>query len=898
MKKQLRKLLSALLVLTMLLSALPMGVFAEEEHTPVTADELTEEATKELNADPTAEPTEEPAAEPIVDSIDDALETATAGEPETEPEKEPAAESTAAPIVDSTDDALETATTGEPETEPEKEPAAEPTVAPAADSTDDALEAATAGEPETEPEKKPETTPAAEDEVDEGKPEEIPAPAENADDDPLAGLTDKQRKTLSSLPEGFSADVVASAMLRSTGCAHDGELFISHSYTGTSSKIVDNKKHILSIGIAYYYLHCFKCDEIIQEIYRPSTIIIEEEHTWTWAHSYYQPIGSIYDFECQACGAIATINPPCSHGKLVKGADLYLHCPDCDVIAWPEIEERTECKHTHYTVDYPNTQQDEYLRWTVDLHLKNTTATVYEEEDSNTWGYDAKCNDCGRPILYKDGKINTLYNNYGCGLAYHKNIKSVLEAHSFVNGVCEYCGEEQTEEICQHTETKRVENVDKRTSALKLFSETEHEVTTTKYYELHCVKCDAYISSDGSDTTTDNQPHDFGNGDTCACGYTKAVEPSGKSVIKNVSISANAKACVEKVGGETFAVTVTCNLDTVCVEMYFGKEHNQNTYRDSSDYVEANGNRIFKMTYTLGEDGKSYAGEYPISVRPFSYVDRANWKNNQMGEEVKITLKVTHDNVSTVSEGGYSYSWSANGHTRMQTITTTLECKVCGNVSKSSTKIAKGGEEPHDLGEDERCSVCEYGRWTDEDYKKEDERLRKLGNDIYTKIRSGDNDIRVPFPNGFGGYGGTYKCGTFVGLQARKLGFDYLNCYGKRFSGQPDGRDWCNYSRDIEHDWSGSRNGLGENLEIENTVDGKHYKQRIYLEKDAKEDCCLYDLLTANGNKNVYNVIISYSQKYNPNKEKQTRLCLHEPSDIMALSQQRGCHHGEITASA
>ena len=29
-----------------------------------------------------------------------------------------------------------------------------------------------------------------------------------------------------------------------------------------------------------------------------------------------------------------------------------------------------------------------------------------------------------------------------------------------------------------------------------------------------------------------------------------------------------------------------------------------------------------------------------------------------------------------------------------------------------------------------------------------------------------------------------------------------------------------------------------------------------------------------------------------------TRLCLHELSGIMALSQRRGCHHGEITASA
>lgn len=217
------------------------------------------------------------------------------------------------------------------------------------------------------------------------------------------------------------------------------------------------------------------------------------------------------------------------------------------MIAWPEIEERTECKHTHYTVDYPNTQQDEYLRWTVDLHLKNTTATVYEEE-SNAWGYDAKCNDCGRPILYKDGKINTLYNNYGCGLAYHKNIKSVLEAHSFVNGICEYCGEEQTEEICQHTETKRVENVDKRTTELKPWSDTDHKVTTTKYYELHCVKCDAYINGDGSDTTTDNQPHDFGNGDTCVCGY-KNVEEICEH-IKKEKLEIATKVAYERIDGD------------------------------------------------------------------------------------------------------------------------------------------------------------------------------------------------------------------------------------------------------------------------------------------------------------------------------------------------------------
>ncbi|MDO4384604.1 MAG: C39 family peptidase [Clostridia bacterium] len=1311
MKKQLRKLLSALLVLTMLLSALPMGVFAEEEHTPVAADELTEEVTKELNADPTAEPTEEPAAEPTIAPAPGASEA--------------------------------------PATEAPEAPTAEPTVAPIVDSSDDALETATAGEPETEPEKEPETTPAAEDEADEGKPEETPAPAENNDDDPLSGLTDEQRKTLNALPEGFSADVVAFAMLRSTGCAHtllkvgqdsdsesytsidskkhlftqknlsrklfcstcgevlqtielgdieeewshswysdgntggslfdftcldcdekitinppcshgsytlnknrtpycaecgaiaypgesmtmddmckhthytvhypdtklteysrwneashlkttkvaqynddsessqyyhavcndcgidlvylpsgkveqlegyDGELWGDMEYVQTASafevhtfengvckycgeeqseetcqhtnvkqventakKTVDvtpvddaehqitttryfelrcadcdayigeapadvstqNEAHVwdnknictkcdygndcthnnstfhhyakgdthtgyqwtgngethyvikyevlvecdcclgcmrfyLSSGTdgesrklvsaesvtrekerytetchitngwtekryfcmycgyekvmcdhssgntvdrldrtveplysditetthreqytynrycddcdtyletvlgevlapvahnfgngntcdcgytkteepcqhtetkrventgkrtselkpfsetehevtttkyyelvcmaceayisddgtdtttekqphdfssgntcacgytkteepcphtetkrvenagkrttkltslndaeheatttKYYELHCAACDayisddgtdsttekqshdfgsgttcacgytkvqetcqhvdvevryypertytkldaekhictavyktktlycndceQTIQTISANKTIVEEERHDWLWAgdgaSGGNNKVGAIYDFYCYNCGETITLEPPCSHESLVNSDSEGLHCSVCGKDFGPDVIDGpvNECKHTNYTIIYPGVEETRYDQWNADSHLKKTMVSYYVDDDT-TWGYDATCNDCGADLIYENGKIDDTIYSGRSGVDY-KSIKSVFEAHSFVDGVCEHCGEKQTDEICPHTETKRVENTGKRTTKLTSLNETEHEVTTTKYYELHCVACDAYISDDSTDTTTEKQTHDFSSGTTCACGYVKAVEPSGKSVIKNVSISADARACVEKVGGETFAVTVTCNLDTVCVEMYFGKEHNQNTYRESSDYVETNGNRIFKMTYTLGGDGKSYAGEYPISVRPFSYVDRADWKNNQMGEEAKITLKVTHDNVSTVNEGGYSYSWSANGHTRMQTITTTLECKVCGNVSKSSTKKAKGSEEPHDLKENGKCSVCGY----------------------------------------------------------------------------------------------------------------------------------------------------------------------------------------------
>jgi len=43
-----------------------------------------------------------------------------------------------------------------------------------------------------------------------------------------------------------------------------------------------------------------------------------------------------------------------------------------------------------------------------------------------------------------------------------------------------------------------------------------------------------------------------------------------------------------------------------------------------------------------------------------------------------------------------------------------------------------------------------------------------------------------------------------------------------------------------------------------------------------------------------------YCSKYSNSNFSVTkfRLCLHELSGIMALSQRRGCHHGEITASA
>ena len=498
MKKQLRKLLSALLVLTMLLSALPMGVFAEEDHVPAAVDELTEEGTKELDAEPTIELNEEPAAEPT---------------------EEPAVQPTVAPIVDSSDDALENATAGEPETEPEKEPAVEPTVAPIVDSIDDALENATAGEPKTEPEKEPETTPAAEDEVDEGKPEETPTPAENNDDDTLSGLTDEQRKTLNALPEGFSADVVAFAMLRSTGCAHTllkvSEVF-DESYTS-----IDSKKHLFMKKNLSRKLFCSACGEALQTIELGD---VEEE----WSHSWYSDGntgGSLFDFTCLDCDEKITINPPCSHGSYSLNKNRTPYCTECGAIAYPGESMTMDdlCKHTHYTVHYPNTKLTEYSRWNDASHLKTTKVAQYTDDSESSQYYPAVCNDCGADLVYlPSGKVEQLegYDGESWGNMEYVQTASDFEVHTFANGVCKYCGEEQSEETCRHANVKQVENTAKKTIDVTPVDDAEHQITTTRYFELRCADCDAYIGEAPADVSTQNEAHVWDNKNICTkCDY-------------------------------------------------------------------------------------------------------------------------------------------------------------------------------------------------------------------------------------------------------------------------------------------------------------------------------------------------------------------------------------------
>ena len=75
-------------------------------------------------------------------------------------------------------------------------------------------------------------------------------------------------------------------------------------------------------------------------------------------------------------------------------------------------------------------------------------------------------------------------------------------------------------------------------------------------------------------------------------------------------------------------------------------------------------------------------------------------------------------------------------------------------------------------------------------------------------------------------------------------------------------------------------------------VTARRYVQTSYDQEEIISEACLALI------KKIPTLRTLESKKLSAYIATTVRLRLHESSDIMALSQQRGCHHGEITASA
>ena len=694
MKKQVRKILSALLVLTMLLSTLPAAVYAEAG-----------------DVEPTAAPAVETIEEPIVETIATPVPEATE-----EPTEEPIIEVTAEPA-------------GEPAAEPVVEPAEEPAAMPA-------------------------------------------APAE---------LTDAQQAALHALPDGFNAQVVAAAMRSSESCAHTvfymQDIWAEDTYTR-----IDDENHRFTGKITQKKLVCGNCGATLQ------TISVNKVYDGVYGHDWVMDIDSTspYDFVCSSCGAKKRFTSACSHTNVFQGEDGNLHCSDCGAITY--VFEKNECEHKNITIIQPDTVLTLYDQWDAETHVKYTSIWHYDD----TSYVDAECDDCGISIICDRNGNNRSYGTTDTAGNY-TNEKSAMEAHSFENGVCAQCGYVQSEtdpDTCDHSAGNYNDVLD--TDIAPVYSNITAESHCVQYsYKRYCKDCNAYIGNVTDEGITP-VPHDFGTGDTCACGYKKAEKPEDAPYVRGFTMSAskiqvgqdvtftldiaNAKAgdvlnlefcadsgkykeeftlanpdnvfthefsqdgnrsicfrvvggeycaaqtliveankagidsaklsisnlsVVEKAEGETIRATVICNNQTGVAELYVGSAKN---YASSDDYDVVDGRRVFEVEVTLGGNGKSYAGDYKIWVNALKGAYQAVDATYNLG-----TLKVTHTYTAQSEPAGSYYEKSANGHTLYNKTKITETCSVCGDQKETIQKKPAGSEEPHvGLTENGKCSVCGY----------------------------------------------------------------------------------------------------------------------------------------------------------------------------------------------
>ncbi len=201
---------------------------------------------------------------------------------------------------------------------------------------------------------------------------------------------------------------------------------------------IDDERHSFTTVYTSRELLCYDCGETLDSISYNLTITGEEEHCWDYV--------SALEYECYLCGATIKLEPICEHeDNIFMAEDGYLYCSKCDAFGLGMYHDSV-CTHEHCTIYYPDTPYDEYYQWDADTHLKHTQFYVYSEEDDLPGFYDGNCEDCGAWILYD---YESGAYSYGVTIfaTYDWKFESGFEAHNFVDGVCEQCG--QTENAAQ-----------------------------------------------------------------------------------------------------------------------------------------------------------------------------------------------------------------------------------------------------------------------------------------------------------------------------------------------------------------------------------------------------------------------------------------------------------------
>lgn len=278
---------------------------------------------------------------------------------------------------------------------------------------------------------------------------------------------------------------------------------------------------------------------------------------------------------------------------------------------------------------------------------------------------------------------------------------------------------------CAHPTTKKVYPL-KPTYVNTQCTSTHH--TLYQVYSLACSVCGEILEDDLQEFVC-TEEHRFFPDDSCmVCGYTR--QPEKPDVISCTVTEAGegdffgpeAPAIhTEKAAGLTFTATITCNDSTGVAELYIG-----NAYAYSANYTVKDGQRVFTVQLSIGGNGTSYAGTYPVRVCAL----KAAGDTSDMDAWNVDEFTVEHDYATPgTASSSYSYQHSNGQHKKICTETTTTLCAACG---KEST-----GTRVYDAGQWEDCQLVSFGVpsvKTSWEYSSTGDMHRKITSEITTKL--------------------------------------------------------------------------------------------------------------------------------------------------------------------
>ena len=339
-------------------------------------------------------------------------------------------------------------------------------------------------------------------------------------------------------------------------CSHPEDQIITKRYVDTYMSTPINEYYHRNTGDLIETRTCNACGEELSETFIEEGVVSAESHYFTEDDNYCRTCG--YEIECEH-----------------PAEKLYLSY-------WMDAEECTAVDGVYHqqTGTYYVDTICSVCKSCISTELvdDNYTRTKYHNFDDDnrcySCDYEASCThpadmlfiyeDSGAKSLYYEQVNDTQHRRYFAN--YHKvfctecrttlsydliNTTSDLEPHTFVNGVCTYCGCVNT---CDHSSGNRKTRTSSYSTTITSRNETTHTHTGSIIVETICTDCGEVVDYTIISDSTLIEAHDYLNG---FCYYCYYKQPTSSSSSGSASKSSSAVAAPVRMAEKLLTATDT-----------------------------------------------------------------------------------------------------------------------------------------------------------------------------------------------------------------------------------------------------------------------------------------------------------------------------------------------------